>query len=66
MKILFVSSEAVPYSKSGGLGDVAGALSEKISESADVTLIIPLYKNSTNILPGIKKLYEFKVRISED
>ncbi|MCK5220347.1 MAG: glycogen/starch synthase, partial [Candidatus Aminicenantes bacterium] len=34
MKILFVSSEAVPYSKSGGLGDVAGALPEKISESA--------------------------------
>ena len=66
MKILFVSSEAVPYSKSGGLGDVAGALPEKISESADVTLITPLYRNSAKTPQGIKKLYEFKVRISED
>ncbi|HXL39190.1 MAG TPA: glycogen/starch synthase, partial [Myxococcales bacterium] len=26
MKILFVASEAVPYAKTGGLGDVIGAL----------------------------------------
>ena len=26
MKVLFVASEAVPFMKSGGLGDVAGAL----------------------------------------
>ena len=25
-KILFVSSEAIPFAKTGGLGDVAGAL----------------------------------------
>ncbi len=66
MKVLYVSSEAVPYSKSGGLGDVAGALPEKISEEADITLITPLYKNSSGTNSGLKKISEFKVRSSGD
>ncbi|MEN8223119.1 MAG: glycogen/starch synthase [Acidobacteriota bacterium] len=66
MRILFVSPEAVPYSKSGGLADVAGALPEKLSGSEDVTLITPLYKNSAYDTSGLKKVNEFKVGISDD
>jgi starch synthase len=46
MKILFASSEVVPYSKTGGLADVAGALPEAIaSRGHDVTIVTPRYKS---------------------
>ena len=45
MKILFVSPEAVPYAKTGGLADVAGALPKSIAaQGHSVALIMPLYK----------------------
>ncbi|NCB01870.1 MAG: glycogen synthase [Spirochaetia bacterium] len=44
MRILMISSEAVPFSKSGGLADVASSLSIALSElNNDVRLIIPNY-----------------------
>ncbi len=46
MKILVATSEAVPYAKTGGLADVAGALIQeyrKIGEESYV--ILPLYRN---------------------
>jgi len=46
MKILYASSEVVPYSKTGGLADVAGALPEALaSRGHDVTIITPRYKS---------------------
>ena len=47
MKILFLASEAAPYVKSGGLGDVAQALPAALSNIKDtnVTLILPYYKS---------------------
>ncbi|NLJ69861.1 MAG: glycogen synthase GlgA [Clostridiaceae bacterium] len=45
MKILFVSSEMVPLAKSGGLGDVIGALPKAIrAQGQDARVILPLYK----------------------
>jgi starch synthase len=45
MKILFVSSEVFPFSKTGGLADVAGALPLALKElGADVRVISPLYR----------------------
>lgn len=45
MKILFVTSEMVPLAKSGGLGDVVGALPKAIrSQDQDARVIMPLYK----------------------
>lgn len=44
MKILFASAEVAPYSKTGGLADVAGALPGALRQLGDeVTVITPLY-----------------------
>ena len=44
MKVLMVCSEAVPYAKSGGLGDVTSALSISLAKMGhDVKMVIPRY-----------------------
>lgn len=44
-KILFAASECVPYLKTGGLADVAGALPKYINnEEFDVRVVMPRYK----------------------
>jgi len=46
MRILFVASEAGPFAKSGGLGDVAGALPKELAKKgAEVRVVLPKYKN---------------------
>lgn len=45
MKVLLVASEAAPFIKSGGLGDVAGALPKELAKKGvDVRVVIPKYK----------------------
>ncbi len=45
MNILFVTSEMSPLAKSGGLGDVVGALPKAIRKAGqDARVIMPLYK----------------------
>jgi starch synthase len=44
VRVAFLSSEAVPFAKTGGLGDVAGALPKAlVAEGVDACLIHPLY-----------------------
>ena len=44
MKALFVTSECVPFIKTGGLADVAGALpAELIRQGAEVRVVLPKY-----------------------
>jgi starch synthase len=44
MRVAVISSEAVPYSKTGGLGDVAGALPKALKQiGIDSFLITPCY-----------------------
>lgn len=45
MKILFAASEAAPFIKTGGLGDVAGALPAALKKKgAEVCVVLPLYE----------------------
>lgn len=45
MRIVQITPEAVPFAKTGGLADVAGALSDHLAGSGhDVTLYLPLYR----------------------
>ena len=45
MKILYATSEAVPFCKTGGLADVAGSLPAALAkEGAEVAVILPLYQ----------------------
>ena len=44
MKVLFATSEAAPFVKTGGLGDVAGSLPATLNEKGvDARVILPLY-----------------------
>ena len=44
MRIVLASSEAVPYSKTGGLADVSGALAKALAAAGHtVTLVVPHY-----------------------
>ena len=46
MKILFVTSEAMPFIRTGGLGDVAGALPKSfLKQGHDARVILPFYKD---------------------
>ena len=45
MKILFVTSECAPFSKSGGLADVAFSLPPALKKAGDeIAIIVPLYR----------------------
>ena len=45
MKILYATSEAVPFCKTGGLADVAGSLPAALAEQgAEVAVVLPLYQ----------------------
>jgi starch synthase len=45
MKIAFLASEVIPYAKTGGLADVAGALPKYLNgPAADTRLFMPLYR----------------------
>ena len=46
MKVLYVTSEAAPFIKTGGLGDVAGALPKSlVQQGVDARVILPLYQD---------------------
>ena len=45
MKVLFTTSEAVPFCKTGGLADVAGSLPQALAKAGnEVEVILPLYQ----------------------
>ena len=62
MKLLFAASEAHPLIKTGGLGDVAGALPRALLEAGlDVKLVLPHYAGAAERLKGARAIAEFPV-----
>ena len=57
MRILLASSEVHPYSKSGGLADMAGALGKWLARAGHtVGIATPLYRGIFDRFPEIRKL----------
>ncbi len=56
MKILLASSEVHPYSKTGGLADMVGALGKALARAGhEVRIVTPLYRGIREKFPRIKR-----------
>src|SRR5262245_54519819 len=56
MNILLASSEIHPFSKSGGLGDMVGAMAKALAtEGHHVSVVTPLYRGIRDRFPEIRK-----------
>lgn len=66
MKVLFATSEASPFLKTGGLGDVLGALPKAVAdEGVDARVIMPLYSDIPHALRSqMEFIANFYVTIS--
>lgn len=63
-KVALVVSEAVPFAKTGGLADVAGALPKALAKvGAEPTLIMPYYKEVARGGFGEKRVGRIKVPV---
>lgn len=67
LKILFVSSEVAPLSKTGGLADVSGSLPKAIkSLGHDIRVVTPFYKMVKKSVKSTKKIVNrLSVPVSE-
>ena len=62
MDILYCTSEAYPLIKTGGLGDVAGALPRALQEQGnDVRIILPAYPEVMAKLDGLTAIAELQI-----
>jgi starch synthase len=57
MKILFVSPEGIPYSKTGGLADVVGALPKALAEAGhEVAVLLPKYRGTKTSVAIVRSM----------
>lgn len=65
MNILYAGSEAAPFIKTGGLGDVMGALPKYISKLGNaVKVVLPKYKNiNQNFVNKLNFIKSFTVQV---
>ncbi len=69
MKICFITSECVPFVKTGGLADVSGSLPEALANlGVEVVLFLPRYDSidiKKHSLHSVSEFKDSKVRISD-
>ncbi|MGM0212631.1 glycogen synthase GlgA [Enterococcus sp. AZ109] len=65
MKILFAAAECAPFFKTGGLGDVAGALPKALKEKgADIRVVLPYFsKMGEQYKEKVEDLFQFEVYV---
>jgi len=64
MEIVFLSSEVVPFAKTGGLADVGRALPDAlVEEGVKVNVFMPLYGSVDRKKAKIKKMKNLKLRL---
>ena len=56
MNIMFVTSEAAPYAKTGGLADVCSSLPKALAKKHKVAVVMPLYSSIDTVKHGITEL----------
>lgn len=66
MNILFISTEGLPFAKTGGLGDVIGSLpGELVKLGADARIMLPLYKGiPSKYRAEMKSIKNFELALS--
>ncbi len=66
LKVLMVASEAAPFIKSGGLGDVAGSLPKALrAQGVDIRIVIPRYMTvKDDQMQDVEYLGEFPVHLN--
>ncbi len=66
LRILVASSEAVPFAKTGGLADVAGALPRELAKLGhDVVLVIPRYRGIDRAGYAFKPMFRFEMALPD-
>ena len=57
MRILLASSEAYPFSKTGGLADMVGSLGKALAHAGhEAAIVTPLYRGILQRYPALKKV----------
>jgi starch synthase len=59
MRIAFISAEVAPYSKTGGLADVAASLPAALREAGhEIVVLAPLYRVTRNVMTALGRELE--------
>ncbi len=67
MRILLASSEVYPYSKTGGLADMVGALGKALARAGhEVRIVTPLYRGIAEKFPTLRQVdWQFDLPLGE-
>ncbi|ALV21738.1 MULTISPECIES: glycogen synthase GlgA [Carnobacterium] len=65
MKVLFAAAECAPFFKTGGLGDVAGALPKELKKQGiDVAVVLPFYTTMPQLYKDqLEDVMQFEVKV---